>query len=79
MLEYCLKQERAKSHKLKFGVDPPNYANSPDEINEFNLELEDNMNADGQSSVNWKQVSNYTIHLRSGISQMVNYYLNYAC
>lgn len=55
MLEYCLRQERAKFHKLKFGVDPPN-GNSPDDLNdEFsNLELDENMNADGQNSVNWK-------------------------
>ncbi len=57
MLEYCLRQERAKFHKLKFGVDPPN-GNSPDDLNdEFsNLELDENMNADGQNSVNWKLV-----------------------
>lgn len=59
MLEYCLRQERAKFHKLKFGVDPPNYGNSPDDLNdEFNsLELDENMNADGQNSVNWKMVT----------------------
>lgn len=58
MLEYCLRQERVKFHKLKFGVDPPSYGNSPDDLNdEFNsLELDENMNADGQNSVNWKMV-----------------------
>ena len=56
MLEYCLRQERAKYHKLKYGVEPPNYANSPDELNELNLELDENMNSDGQDSLNWKKV-----------------------
>lgn len=56
MLEYCLRQERAKYHKLKYGVEPANYPNTPDELNEFNFDLEDNLNADGQNSVNWKQV-----------------------
>ena len=55
MLEYCLRQERANYHKLKYGVDPPSYnKNSPDELNEFNLDLEDN--ADEQNTLNWKQV-----------------------
>lgn len=57
MLEYCLRQERVKFHKLKYGVDPPNQENDlSDELNEFNLELEDNMNTDGPNGVNWKQV-----------------------
>lgn len=62
MLEYCLRQERAKFHKLKFGVDPPSYGNSPDDLNdEFNsLELDENMNADAQNSVNWKMVIFHT-------------------
>lgn len=55
MLEYCLRQERAKYHKLKYGVEPANYATSPDELNEFNLELDENMNSEGQDSVNWKK------------------------
>ncbi|KAJ6222160.1 hypothetical protein RDWZM_000705 [Blomia tropicalis] len=56
MLEYCLRQERVKFHKLKYGVDPPNQENDlSDELNEFNLELEDNMNTDGPNGVNWKQ------------------------
>lgn len=67
MLEYCLRQERAKFHKLKFGVDPPSYGNSPDDLNdEFNsLELDENMNADGQNSVNWKMVFTTTILIQN--------------
>lgn len=56
MLEFCLRQERTNYHKLKYGVDPPNDNNPQDDLNEFNLDIEQNMNIDGQNSVNWKQV-----------------------
>lgn len=70
MLEYCLRQERAKYHKLKFGVDPPNYnelqqgkddkdnVNSLEDsidINESHLNQANDNNMSIQSSVNWKQ------------------------
>lgn len=56
MLEYCLRQERAKYHKLKYGVDPPNLTNSPEEVNDLNFELEENLNSENPNTVNWKQV-----------------------
>ena len=69
MLEYCLRQERAKYHKLKFGVDPPNYnelqgkddkdnVNSLEDsidINESHPNQANDNNMSIQSSVNWKQ------------------------
>jgi hypothetical protein len=58
MLEYCLRQERAKYHKLKFGVDPPNMGAPQDELKELNSDLEESLMSDsgGQTAVNWKQV-----------------------
>lgn len=58
MLEYCLRQERAKYHKLKFGVDPPNMAAPVDELKELNSDLEESLLSDSgsQTAVNWKQV-----------------------
>ncbi|KAH9529776.1 hypothetical protein DERF_003643 [Dermatophagoides farinae] len=62
MLEYCLKQERAKYHKLKYGTDPPDHNNdTTDELNDLNFELDENVNNnnnknDGdQKNLNWKQ------------------------
>lgn len=58
MLEYCLRQERAKYHKLKFGVDPPNLGPPTDDLKELNCDLEESlMSGDSgtQSGVNWKQ------------------------
>lgn len=54
MLEFCLKQERAKFHKFKFGVDPPEQNESPEEVNDINFELDENLNNLDQK--NWKQV-----------------------
>lgn len=75
MLEYCLKQERAKYHKLKYGTDPPDHNNdTTDELNDLNFELDENVNNnnnknDGdQKNLNWKQVSNTT----SIINQLMN-------
>jgi len=58
MLEYCLRQERAKYHKLKFGCDPPNMGAPQDELKELNSDLEESLMSDsgGQTAVNWKQV-----------------------
>ncbi|RWS31975.1 striatin-3-like isoform X2, partial [Leptotrombidium deliense] len=59
MLEYCLRQERAKYHKLKYGVDPPQLGG--EDTQQFNNDplLEESVNGDvGQGStsgaVNWK-------------------------
>lgn len=65
MLEYCLRQERAKYHKLKFGVDPPNMGAPQDELKELNSDLEESLMSDsgGQTAVNWKQVFIQTLAL----------------
>jgi len=60
MLEFCLRQERAKYHKLKYGVDPPasqGYDDSNVNEDTFNEDpLINNNNIDSaDSGVNWKQ------------------------
>lgn len=54
MLEYCLRQERAKYHLLKHGVDPPDHQSTTDDSSEFNFSPD---NVDEQNNVDWKQVS----------------------
>ncbi|KAI1287421.1 Striatin-3 [Halotydeus destructor] len=58
MLEYCLRQERAKFHKLKYGEDMPPTLGQTEELNQFNNDplLEDSLlNGDTTGSgVNWK-------------------------
>ncbi|XP_027201076.2 connector of kinase to AP-1 [Dermatophagoides pteronyssinus] len=67
MLEYCLKQERTKFHKLKYGTEPTDHINdtTADELNDLQFELDDNINnnnnnnnanTDGdQKNLSWKQ------------------------
>lgn len=54
MLEYCLKQERAKYHKLKYGVDPTTQIDSPNDSKDINFELDENVDAE-QKNNEWKQ------------------------
>ncbi|UXI20437.1 glutamate receptor [Sarcoptes scabiei] len=54
MLEYCLKQERAKYHKLKYGVDPTTQTDSPNDSKDINFELDENVDAE-QKNNEWKQ------------------------
>lgn len=54
MLEYCLRAERAKYHKLKYGVEPPPLHVQEDD--EFKNELSnENTNPEITTNTNWKK------------------------
>ncbi|CAL8133782.1 unnamed protein product [Orchesella dallaii] len=57
MLEYALKQERAKYHKLKFGTDPSNELGKPPDLEPEPPELQTAAGSDEpiSSQVSWRQ------------------------
>ncbi|ODM95638.1 Striatin-3 [Orchesella cincta] len=57
MLEYALKQERAKYHKLKFGTDPSNELGKPPDLEPEPPELQAAAGSDEpiSSQVSWRQ------------------------
>jgi len=57
MLEFALKQERAKFYKLKYGTDPSGEPNKPPELEPETSELQSAVTADDAitSQVSWRQ------------------------
>lgn len=56
MLEFCLREERAKYHTLKYGVEPPDHKEAEEELNVLNFGIDKNNATEGDNLVNWKQV-----------------------